>query len=166
MIINFLKYEPEVSEESFVANNASVIGRVKIKKHSSIWFGAVIRGDENEIEIDENTNIQDNCILHTDAHIKMRIGKNVTVGHGVIIHGCNIKDNVLVGMGTIILNGAEIGENSIVGAGSLITENKIIPPGVLCMGSPARVVRELTKEEIQNIHDSAEQYKNLSKKYK
>jgi carbonic anhydrase/acetyltransferase-like protein (isoleucine patch superfamily) len=142
----------------FVAPNASVIGDVEIGDEVSIWFGAVIRGDITPIKIGAKTNIQDNCVLHEDYDIPLTVGDNVTVGHGVILHGCTIASNCLIGMGAIILNNAKIEENCIIGAGALITQNKIIPPNSLVIGSPAKVIRQVTAEEIELIQFSAKHY--------
>ena len=120
----------------------------------------------NKIVIGANTNIQENSVVHVDTNSPCIIGKNVTIGHGAIIHGCSISDNVLVGMGSIILNNAKIGKNTIIGAGSLVTQGKSFPEGVLILGNPAKVVRELTDDEIKNIQKSADNYVNLSKRYK
>lgn len=154
-----------LSENYFIAPNASVIGDVEIGDEVSVWFGAVIRGDITPIKIGARTNIQDNCVLHEDYDIPLTVGDNVTVGHGVILHGCTIAANCLIGMGAIILNNAKIGENCIVGAGALITQNKIIPPNSLVVGSPARVIREVTAEEIELIKFSAKHYVEQMKKY-
>ena len=120
----------------------------------------------NKIVVGANTNIQENSVVHVDTNSPCIIGKNVTIGHGAIIHGCSISDNVLVGMGSIILNNAKIGKNTIIGAGSLVTQGKSFPDGVLILGNPAKVVRELTDDEIKNIKKSADNYVNLSKRYK
>ena len=125
-----------------------------------------LRGDMNNIIIGENTNIQENSVVHVDINSPCIIGKNVTIGHGTIIHGCSISDNVLVGMGSIILNNAKIGKNTIIGAGSLVTQGKEFPEGVLILGNPAKVIRQLTEAEIESIQRSADNYVSLSKKYK
>ncbi len=125
----------------------------------------MLRGDENDIIIGDNTNIQDNSVIHVDNDRKTIIGSDVTIGHGAIIHGCTLEDKVLIGMGAIILNGAVIGKNTIIAAGALVPENKIIPSGVLCMGSPAKIVRELTEEEIEKLQLSADHYSEHSKNY-
>lgn len=149
----------------FLAPNASVIGDVDIGDEVSVWFGAVIRADITPIKIGARTNIQDNCVLHEDYEIPLTLGDNVTVGHGVILHGCAIASHCLIGMGAIILNNAQIGENCIIGAGALITQNKIIPPNSLVIGSPAKVIRQVTAEEIALIKFSADHYVEQMKKY-
>ena len=167
MIINFEGNEPKIHKEACIFENTSIIGDANIDKDANIWFGTVIRADEAEILIGEGTNVQDNCTLHVGKkHQPLHIGKNVTIGHGAIVHGCKIENEVLIGMGAIVLNGAYIGKNTIIGAGALVSEGKEIPSGVLCLGVPARVIRKLTEEEIQSIKHSAKYYINLSKKYK
>ncbi len=157
---------PIIHKDCFVAENATVVGEVTIGINTNIWYGVVIRSDMDITTIGENTNIQENSTVHNDFGISTTIGDNVTIGHNCVIHGCTLGNNVLVGMGSIVLNGAEVGENTIIGAGSLVTQNKKIPSGVLCMGSPAKVIRELTEEEIQSIKDSAKHYVELSKIHK
>ena len=143
-----------------------LIGKVNVEENVNIWFGTRLRGDMNNIIIGENTNIQENSVVHVDINSPCIIGKNVTIGHGTIIHGCSISDNVLVGMGSIILNNAKIGKNTIIGAGSLVTQGKEFPEGVLILGNPAKVIRQLTEAEIESIQRSADNYVSLSKKYK
>lgn len=142
----------------FVADNASIIGSVRLKAGASVWFGAIIRGDNDLIEIGRMSNIQDGAVLHTDAGLRLIVGDGVTVGHRAMLHGCTIGDNVLIGIGSIILNHACIGKNSVVGAYSLVTENKSFPDGVLIMGVPAKVARELTDAELAMIGTSAAAY--------
>ena len=133
----------------FIADTAAVIGKVRLKQGASVWFGAVLRGDNEWIEIGEGSNVQDNCTCHTDPGFPLTIGKNCTVGHNVILHGCTIEDGALIGMGAIIMNGARIGRGCIVGAGSVITEGKQFPDRhSLIIGSPARVIRTLTPEQV------------------
>lgn len=142
----------------FLADNASIIGSVRLKDQSSVWFHSVLRGDNDWLEVGERSNIQDGCILHTDPGIPLVIGNGVTVGHRVMLHGCRVGDNSLIGIGSTLLNGAAIGKNCIVGAHSLVTENKAFPDGSLILGSPARVARELSDEEIAHIGWSADIY--------
>ena len=141
MVTKFKDKEPRVHESAFIAEGTHIIGDVSINEECSIWFGAVLRGDCNSIHVGKGTNIQDNCTVHVGVKDNVEIGEYVTIGHNVIVHGCKIGDNTLIGMGSIILNGAEIGSNTIIGAGSLVAEGKKIPSGVLCLGSPARVIR-------------------------
>ncbi len=166
MIYDFEKNVPEVHNESWVASNASIIGKVKLEKNSSVWFNAVLRGDIELITIGENSNIQDGSVLHTDPGYPLTVGQGVTVGHIVMLHGCQIADDTLIGIGSVILNNAKIGKNCIIGANSLITENKIIPDNSLVVGSPGRVLRKVTDEEIKLIHENAKHYVEGSKKYK
>ena len=166
MIYDFEKSVPEVHPDSWVASNATLIGKVKLEKNSSIWFNAVLRGDIELISIGENSNIQDGSVLHTDPGYKLNVGKGVTVGHMVMLHGCQISDDTLIGIGSIILNNAKIGKNCIIGANSLITENKIIPDNSIVVGSPGRVLRKVSEEEIKAIHENAKHYVDGSKKYK
>ncbi len=142
----------------WVAPGAHVIGDVRIGEDVSVWFGAVIRGDNEPIRIGRRSNIQDLSVLHSDPGSPLTIGDGVTVGHKVTLHGCTVGDNSLIGIGATLLNRARIGANSLVGAGALVTEGKVFPDGVLIMGAPARVVRELTPEQIEGLKRSAEHY--------
>ena len=141
-----------------VAPNATVLGRVELGEGASVWYGAVIRADNDVIAIGDGTNVQDGCILHTDAGLPMRIGARVTIGHAAVLHGCTIAEETLIGIGAVVLNGARIGRHCIVGARALVTEGKEIPDGSLVLGSPARVVRAVTDEEVAQILSSAEHY--------
>ena len=142
----------------WVAPGAHVIGDVRMGEDVSVWFGAVIRGDNEPIRIGARSNIQDMGVLHSDPGSPLTIGEGVTIGHKVVLHGCTIGDNSLIGLGACVLNRAFIGANSLVGAGALVTEGKVFPDGVLIVGSPARVVRELTPEQIEGLKRSAEHY--------
>ncbi len=163
MIVPYKHYKPSIGKNVFIAGNSTIIGRCIIGDNCNIWYNSVLRGDVNEIVIGKGTNIQDGCTVHCDHDYRTSIGENVTVGHNAIIHGCIIGDNCLIGMGAIIIDGAVLGDNVIIGANSLITSGKTIPSGVLAVGSPAKVVRELTPEEIERIRLSAEHYVELSK---
>jgi carbonic anhydrase/acetyltransferase-like protein (isoleucine patch superfamily) len=165
MLISYKGYEPIVSKSAFVAPNSTIVGRCTIGENCSIWFNAVVRGDVNEIKIGCNTNIQDGAVLHCDQDHGTSIADHVTIGHHAIVHGCTIESNCIVGMGSTILDGAHIGENCIIGANSLITSNKKIPKGSLVVGSPAKVLRELTPEEIEGIKKSVAGYVELSRAY-
>lgn len=164
------KYEdkyPKIHESAFVAESADIIGNVVIEEDCSIWFGAVLRGDENYIRVGKGTNIQDNCTVHIAGEkYSTEIGEYVTVGHGAIVHACKVGNYCLIGMGAIVLDGSEIGDYTIIGAGSVVTGGKKIPSGVMVLGSPGRVVRELTEEEKKNLEQSAKNYIDLSKKFK
>ena len=153
-------------EDYFVADNATVIGRVVLENNVSVWFNAVIRGDNALISIGENSNIQDGAVLHSDEDVPLTIGKNVTVGHKAMLHGCTIGDNSLIGINAVILNGAKIGKHCLIGANTLITEGKEIPDGSLVMGSPGRVVKTLSPEQQHDLIKSAETYVKNFKRFK
>lgn len=155
---SYLGKKPQVGEGVFVAPGSVVIGEVTIGKDSSIFYNSVVRADVNTITIGNGTNIQDNCTLHVTSDDRLQIGSGVTVGHNAIVHGCTIGDNVLVGIGAIVLDGAVIEEDSIVAAGSLVAPRKRYPAGSMIMGSPGRAVRELTEQEKINIRKTAEGY--------
>ena len=165
MVINYKNYSPKIANNTFIAPSSTIIGRCTIEENSSVWFNAVIRADINEIVIGRNVNIQDGSVLHCDHDFSVNIADNVTIGHNAIIHGCSIGNYCIIGMGATIMDGATIGENCIVGANSLITSGKQIPKGSLVIGSPAKVVRNLSNEEIEGIKKSVEEYVVLSKKY-
>ena len=149
---------PEIDKSAFIAENATIIGDVIIGQKVSVWYGAVIRADGEFIHIGNRTNIQDNCVLHIDHNEPIKIGEDVTIGHGAILHSCSIGDRCIIGMGSTILNGAQIGDDCIIGAGALVTKNTIIPSGSMVVGFPAKVRRELTQEEKQKILDSSKDY--------
>ena len=151
-------------DEYWIAPNAAVMGRVILKKNASVWFGATIRGDNDPI-ISENSNVQDGSVLHTDTGSPLTIGANVTVGHMVMLHGCSIGDNSLVGIGSIILNGAKIGKNCLIGANVLITEGKEIPDNSLVMGAPGKVVREVSEGQARMLAGGALHYVANWKRY-
>jgi len=159
MIRTFQGIKPTVPASCFIEDTGVVIGDVVMGEECSVWFHAVIRGDVNYIRIGQRTNIQDLCMLHVthDTH-PLIIGNEVTVGHNVVLHGCTIKDRVLVGMGAIIMDGAVIGEDSVVGAGALVVEGTIVPPKSLILGSPAKVKRPVTEKELAWIKESADNY--------
>lgn len=157
-IYTFHQHAPQVADNTFIAQTAVLIGQVILHSGANIWYGAVLRGDNEPITIGENSNVQENSILHTDIGCPLTIGAQVTIGHGVTLHGCMIDDNSLIGMGAIVLNRAVIGKNSIVGAGALVTEGKIFPDGALIVGSPAKIARMLTGEEIAKLPNNALHY--------
>ncbi len=166
MILRFKDKYPLYDESVFIAENAAVIGDVVIGRDSGIWFSVVIRGDVNIIRIGERTNIQDGSVLHvTHKKHSLKIGNDVTVGHNATVHGCTVKDNVLIGMGAVILDNSIINSNSIVGAGSLIKENFTVPEGVLAAGVPAKVIRDLKDDEIAKIKQSALNYILYAREY-
>lgn len=147
-----------VNEDTYIAKEAVLVGNVTVEKDCSILFHTVLRGDADSIFVDEKTNIQENCTLHTDFGYPIHVGKRVTVGHNAILHGCTIGDETVVGMGSIIMNGAKIGKHCMVAAGSLVTQHTEVPDGMMVMGSPAKVTRPLTEEEIKYIFESSEEY--------
>ena len=155
--------KPRIDEQAVVADGAVVLGDVTIEKDVSIWYNAVIRGDANSISIGEGTNIQDLAVLHVDADASLAIGKNVTIGHGAILHGCTITDQALIGMGAIVLNGAVIGKGSMIAAGALVPQNTVVPDGALYMGNPAKFRRMLTEEELTANLKNAANYIKESK---
>lgn len=149
---------PKIGENVFIAPGAMVIGDVTLGDESSVWYHSTVRGDDDAITIGCRTNIQDNVVLHVDKGISMTIGDGSSVGHGAVLHGCQIGNNTLIGMGAIVLNGAKIGNDCVVGAGTLITQNKEIPDRSLVLGSPGKVVRSLTEEEVQENWKNAQAY--------
>ena len=153
------------SGENWIAPNATIIGDVILEKNTSIWFNAVLRGDIENIYIGEGSNVQDGSVLHTDPGCPLKIGKDVTVGHMVMLHGCTIGDNSLIGIGAVILNNVKIGKNCIIGAKTLITENKVIPDNSLVVGAPGKIVRQVSSEEIKLITENAIHYQENWKKY-
>ena len=166
-IYNLGKKEPQLPSEGsyWVAPAAHVIGNVILGQDVGIWFGSVLRGDNDLIKIGDETNIQENTIIHVDPNTPVTIGNNCTIGHNAIIHGCTIGNNSLVGMGATILNNAKIGNNCLVGAGALVTENKEFPDGMLIIGSPAKAVRELSPEMIKDMTRSSKHYVDNFKKF-
>jgi carbonic anhydrase/acetyltransferase-like protein (isoleucine patch superfamily) len=153
-------------EEWFIAPDASVIGTVVVHNEASIWFSAVVRGDSDIITIGERTNIQDAAVLHADPGIPLTLGKNVSVGHKAMLHGCSVGDGSLIGIGAIVLNHAVIGSGTLVGAGALVPEGKTFPDGVLVLGTPAKIVRELKPEERQGLLQNADHYVQRAKLYR
>lgn len=173
MIFSYQNRHPKIPKSVFVAKSADLIGDIEIGEDSSIWFGCVIRGDINSIKIGKNTSIQDLSMIHVTHYTKedksdgcpTYVGDNVTVGHKVMLHGCTIGNACLIGMSSTILDGAVIGQESLVGAGSLVTQNKIFPPRSLIMGSPAKVIRELTEKEVESLYQSAKNYVEFKNSY-
>lgn len=165
-IINFLIHKPQISESVFIAQNACVIGRVKIGSESSLWFGTVARGDVESITIGNNTNIQDNSTVHVARdNGPTYIGNNVTIGHNCLIHACILHDNCFVGMASTVMDFAVIEKNAMLGAGSVLTHGKVISSGELWIGVPAKFYRKLTPEEVMHIQTSADNYTKLAKEY-
>lgn len=163
--LHHLDQAPQIAESAWVAPGAVVVGDVQLGEEVSVWYSAVMRGDINRISIGAHSNVQDGAVVHVDREFAATIGEWVTVGHKAIVHACTVEDEVLVGMGAIILDGAVIGTRSIIGAGAVVTGRKVIPPGSLVLGSPAKVVRELTPEEQASIKGWATRYVQLSRRY-
>ena len=166
MIISYQDHAPVIDETAFIAENATVAGRVAVGKNASVWFGAVLRGDLQPITVGENSNIQDNAVIHVGVNTPAVIGDNVTVGHGAIIHGATVGNNVLVGMGATVLDGAVIGDNCIIGAGALVTANTEIPANSLALGMPAKVTKTLGPQQVMGNRVSALEYVRLAKDFK
>jgi len=166
MIYDFENIIPTLDKDSWVAANAVLIGKVILKKDANVWFNVVLRGDIEAITIGEGSNVQDGSIFHTDPGCPLTLGKSVTVGHMVMLHGCEIADNTLIGIGSTILNKTKIGKNCIIGANTLITENKVIPDKSLVLGSPGKIIRQVTDKEIEDIKENARHYVENFKKYK
>jgi len=157
---------PLIADSAWVADSAQVMGNVELAADASIWFGAVVRGDTETIRVGQRTNIQDLSVLHADVGMPLTVGDDVTVGHKVMLHGCTIGDGSLIGIGAIVLNGAKIGKGCLVGAGSLVTEGKEFPDGSMIMGTPAKVVRQLTPEQLQGLLQSAEHYVSNAQRFR
>ena len=166
MIIKLGNTSPIIDESAWVADNAAVVGEVEMGENSSVWYSASVRADEGFIKIGKNSNIQDNTVIHVTPGYPVTVGDNTTVGHNVILHGCTVGENVVIGMGAIILNGAKIGDNVIIGAGALVTEGKEIPSNSLAFGSPAKVMRELKPEEVESNKKNTMEYVELAKRHK
>ena len=167
MIRPFGGKTPQVAADAFVAHSADVIGDVAVGPRSSIWYGAVLRGDVESIRIGSDTSIQDNTVIHVDSSgFATVVGNRVTVGHSVVLHGCRIGNDALIGIGSIVLNGAEVGEGAIIGAGSVVTPGTKVPPGMLALGSPARVKRPVTDEEKRHNRLGVEHYVKLGKEHR
>lgn len=157
---------PRMAESAWVADSAQVMGDVVMGDESSVWFGTIVRGDSETITLGRGVNVQDASVLHADPGVPLTLGDNVSVGHQVMLHGCTVGEGTLIGIGSVVLNHAKIGKNSLVGAGSLVTEGKEFPDGSMIMGRPAKVVRELSPEEIANLQRIAQHYKDNARRFK
>lgn len=157
---------PQVAASAWVADSAEVMGNVVLAEDASVWFGTVVRGDCESIHIGAGSNVQDASVLHADVGQPLVVGDRVTVGHKVMLHGCTIGDESLIGIGAVVLNGARIGRNCLVGAGALVTEGKEFPDGSMILGSPARVVRQLSPEQIEGLRRSARHYMENARRFK
>jgi len=157
---------PEIDPSAFVADTATLVGKVTLKANASVWFGATLRGDNERITIGAGSNVQEGTVMHTDPGFPLDIGSDVTIGHQAMLHGCTVGDGALIGIGAVILNGARIGKGCLVGAGALVTEGKTFPDGSLILGSPAKVVRQLTQEELLRLEASAASYVARGQQFK
>lgn len=157
---------PKIDEDTWVAPDANVIGNVELEAGASVWFGCTLRGDNEKILIGAGSNVQENSVFHTDPGCPLIVGNGCTIGHKVMLHGCIIGDNSLIGMGATVLNGAKIGKNCLIGAGALITENKVIPDGSLVMGAPGKVVRQLDDAAIEGLRNSAKHYQDNMRRFR
>ncbi len=165
-IYRFERHMPDVAPDAYVADNATVLGRVRLGAKASVWFGASVRGDNDDIAIGAGSNVQDGAVLHVDPGFPMKIGERVSIGHQAMLHGCTIGDGALIGIQAIVLNGAVIGEQSLVGAGALVTEGKQFPPRSLILGAPAKVMRELTEQDLRMLKAAADSYIERSARYR
>jgi carbonic anhydrase/acetyltransferase-like protein (isoleucine patch superfamily) len=166
MIYQYLDRVPSLPDQYYIADNATIIGDVVLGNQSSVWFGAVLRGDIEPVIMGERSNIQDNSVAHTGKGAPTILGNDVTVGHKVTLHGCRIGNNCLIGMGAILLDGCEIGDNCIIGAGAIVSMNRRIPAGSLALGAPAKVIRSLSEEDISNVRKYAERYVANMERYR
>jgi len=157
---------PEVADSAWVADSAQVMGKVVLEEDASVWFGAILRGDNETLTVGRGSNVQDGTVMHSDPGFPLTVGENVTIGHQVMLHGCTIGDGSLIGIQSVVLNGAKIGRHCLVGAGSLVTEGKEFPDGSLIVGSPAKAVRQLTPEQIEGLKRSAAHYVQNAQRYK
>ena len=159
-------HTPQIADDTWIAPDANLIGQVVIEDGASVWFCSTLRGDNEVIHLGLGSNIQENCVLHTDMGYPLTIGAGCTIGHKAMLHGCTIGDNALIGMGATVLNGAVVGNNCLIGAGALITENKVIPDGSLVMGSPGKVVRQLDEVAIEGLRKSAFGYQANMRRFR
>ena len=160
------EHTPRLAEGAWVADSAQVIGNVELAEDASVWFGAILRGDTEPLRIGKSSNVQDGSVIHADIGYPVTLGENVTVGHQVVLHGCTVGDGSLIGIQAVVLNGAKIGKNCLVGAGALVTEGKEFPDGSMIIGAPAKVVRQLTPEQIEGLRRSAAHYVENARRFR
>ena len=160
------RHRPRLAESAWVADSAQVIGNVVLAEDASVWFGAILRGDTELLSVGRGSNVQDGSVLHADLGYPVALGENVTIGHQVMLHGCTVGDGSLIGIQAVVLNGARIGRHCLVGAGALVTEGKEFPDGSMIIGSPARVVRQLTPEQIAGLQHNAEHYVQNARRFR
>jgi carbonic anhydrase/acetyltransferase-like protein (isoleucine patch superfamily) len=165
VLLSYEGSEPKVADDAWVAPNATLVGSVTLGPEASVWFGAVLRGDGDSIEIGAGSNVQDGCVLHADPGFPVRVGAGVSIGHNAVVHGCAVEDDVLVGMGAVVMNGARVGRGSLVAAGAVVLEGTDIPPGSLVAGVPGKVRRELSDDEVQGLQGNAERYRRRRREY-
>lgn len=165
MIRSYRNQKPVIAESAFLAESAVVIGNVTLAEEANIWYGAVLRGDEGSITVGKRTNIQDNATVHTAKDFPVVLGEDITVGHNAVVHGCTVGDGTMIGMGAVVLNGAVIGKGCLIAAGALVKEGAVIPDGSLCVGVPAKIIRELDEAGKEKILDNAAMYVALAKEY-
>jgi carbonic anhydrase/acetyltransferase-like protein (isoleucine patch superfamily) len=163
--VPYADHRPSVASDAWVAPDATLVGAVTLRDEASVWFGAVLRGDGDSIEVGAGSNVQDGCVLHADPGYPVRIGAGVSIGHNAVVHGCVVEDGSLVGMGAVVMNGARVGRGSLVAAGTVVLEGTDIPPGSLVAGVPGKVRRELTEDEVQGLRGNAERYRDRRRQY-
>jgi carbonic anhydrase/acetyltransferase-like protein (isoleucine patch superfamily) len=165
LLLGYGATRPEVDADAWVAPGAVVVGAARLLARSSVWYAAVVRADGDSIELGEGSNLQDGCVMHTDPGFPLVVGAGVSVGHRAVLHGCTVEDDVLVGMGAVLLNGSRVGRGSLVAAGAVLLEGTEVPPGSLVAGVPAKVRRELTADELAGVRDNARQYEERAREY-
>lgn len=165
MRVPFADVRPAVAPDAWVAPNATLVGAVRLAPQASVWYGAVLRADGDDIEVGFGSNVQDGCVLHADPGFPVQVGEGVSIGHNAVVHGCLIEDGVLVGMGAVVLNGARIGRGSLVAAGAVVLEGTEVPPGSLVAGVPGKVRRELSEDEVRGLRANAERYRERRRRY-
>jgi carbonic anhydrase/acetyltransferase-like protein (isoleucine patch superfamily) len=165
LLLGYREARPEIDADAWVAPGAVVVGTARLLARSSVWFGAVIRADGDSVELGEGSNLQDGCVMHTDPGFPLVVGAGVSVGHRAVLHGCTVEDEVLVGMGAVLLNGSRVGRGSLIAAGAVLLEGTDVPPGSLVAGVPGKVRRELTADELAGVRDNARRYVERAREY-
>ena len=165
LLLGYGEARPKIDADAWVAPGAVVVGAARLLAHSSVWYGAVVRADGDSIELGAGSNLQDGCVMHTDPGFPMVVGAGVSVGHGAVLHGCTVEDEVLVGMGAVLLNGCRVGSGSLIAAGAVLLEGTQVPPGSLVAGVPGKVRRELTADELAGVRDNARRYVERAREY-
>ena len=165
LLVGYGEARPEIDADAWVAPGAVVVGAARLLTRSSVWYGAVVRADGDSIELGEGSNLQDGCVMHTDPGFPLVVGAGVSVGHRAVLHGCTLEDEVLVGMGAVLLNGTRVGRGSLIAAGAVLLEGTQVPPGSLVAGVPGKVRRELTPDELEGVRDNARRYVERAREY-